>query len=163
MPLGTEVGFGPGDIVLDGDPAPPPQKGAQHPSGETVADQVLFTGPSVYMAGQTTQRCTRTRNLFAVQLITSKRRHAYKPKAYNLVLSRLKNSTMDPKHSYLVQICSFSFLSKLLNVSPYQALFVMLKVTACFLFVNRPIAKDTPQRQPFSVYTTILCAPLMNQ
>ena len=23
MPLGTEVGLGPGDIVLDGDPAPP--------------------------------------------------------------------------------------------------------------------------------------------
>jgi len=23
MPLGREVGFGPGDIVLDGDPAPP--------------------------------------------------------------------------------------------------------------------------------------------
>jgi len=29
MPLGTEVGFGPGHIVLDGDPAPP--KGAQQP------------------------------------------------------------------------------------------------------------------------------------
>ena len=27
MPLGTEVGLGPGDIVLDWDPAPPPQKG----------------------------------------------------------------------------------------------------------------------------------------
>ena len=27
MPLGTEVGLGPGDIVLDGDPAPP-RKGA---------------------------------------------------------------------------------------------------------------------------------------
>jgi len=26
MPLGMEVGLGPGDIVLDGDPAPPPQK-----------------------------------------------------------------------------------------------------------------------------------------
>ena len=26
MPLGTEVGVDPGDIVLDGDPAPPPQK-----------------------------------------------------------------------------------------------------------------------------------------
>jgi len=26
MALGTEVGFGPGDIVLDGDPAPPPLK-----------------------------------------------------------------------------------------------------------------------------------------
>jgi len=30
MPLGREAGFGPGDIVLDGDPAPP-GKGAQHP------------------------------------------------------------------------------------------------------------------------------------
>jgi len=28
MPLGTEVGLGPGDIVLDGDSAPP-RKGAQ--------------------------------------------------------------------------------------------------------------------------------------
>ena len=27
MPLGTEVGLGPGDIVLGGDPAPPPKKG----------------------------------------------------------------------------------------------------------------------------------------
>jgi len=24
MPLGMEVGLGPGDFVLDGDPAPPP-------------------------------------------------------------------------------------------------------------------------------------------
>jgi len=32
MPLGTEVGLGQGDIVLDGDPAPPPRKtGAQQP------------------------------------------------------------------------------------------------------------------------------------
>jgi len=27
MPLGMEVGLGPGDFVLDGDPAPPSQKG----------------------------------------------------------------------------------------------------------------------------------------
>ena len=26
MPLDTEVGLGQGDIVLDGDPAPPPKK-----------------------------------------------------------------------------------------------------------------------------------------
>jgi len=31
MSLGMEVGLGPGDMVLDGDPAPPP-KGAQQPS-----------------------------------------------------------------------------------------------------------------------------------
>jgi len=31
MPLGTEVDLGPGDIVLDGDPAPPPtQRGTGH-------------------------------------------------------------------------------------------------------------------------------------
>jgi len=29
MKLGTQVGFGPGHIVLDGDPAPPPQRGAE--------------------------------------------------------------------------------------------------------------------------------------
>jgi len=32
MPLGMEVGLGPDHIVLDGDPAPLPQKGAQPPS-----------------------------------------------------------------------------------------------------------------------------------
>ena len=32
MPPGVEVAFGPGHIVLDGDPASsPPQKGAQQP------------------------------------------------------------------------------------------------------------------------------------
>ena len=31
MPLGMEVGLGPGDFVLDGDPAPPPLKGAEPP------------------------------------------------------------------------------------------------------------------------------------
>jgi len=34
MPLGMEVGLGPGDIVLDGDPAPP-RKGAQQRSRPT--------------------------------------------------------------------------------------------------------------------------------
>jgi len=31
MPIGMEVGLGPGHIVLDGDPAPPPQKGGTAP------------------------------------------------------------------------------------------------------------------------------------
>jgi len=31
MPLGMEVGLGPGLIVLDGDPAPPPQNGVEPP------------------------------------------------------------------------------------------------------------------------------------
>jgi len=30
MKLGMEVGLGPGDIVLDGDPAAPPPKGHSH-------------------------------------------------------------------------------------------------------------------------------------
>jgi len=41
MPLGTEVGLGPDDIVLDGDPAPPkvhgPQFSAHVSCGQTVA------------------------------------------------------------------------------------------------------------------------------
>ena len=36
MPLGTEVGLGPGDFVLDGDPAPPPQKGDGAPNFRLV-------------------------------------------------------------------------------------------------------------------------------
>jgi len=32
MPLGTEVGLGSDDIVLDGDTAAPPQKGGRGPS-----------------------------------------------------------------------------------------------------------------------------------
>jgi len=32
MPLGMEVGLGPDNFVLDGDPAPPPQKGGQSPA-----------------------------------------------------------------------------------------------------------------------------------
>ena len=31
MPLGAEVGLGSGHILLDGGPAPPPQKGTQQP------------------------------------------------------------------------------------------------------------------------------------
>ena len=31
MPLVKEVGLGPDDIALDGDPAPPPQKGGGTP------------------------------------------------------------------------------------------------------------------------------------
>jgi len=32
MPLGMELGLGPGDFVLDGDLAPLPKKGAEAPS-----------------------------------------------------------------------------------------------------------------------------------
>jgi len=44
MPLGTEVGLGPGDSVLDEDPAPPTERGTAAPHfwthvycGQTVA------------------------------------------------------------------------------------------------------------------------------
>jgi len=32
MPLGREIGLSPSDIVLDGDPAPLPPKGAEFPA-----------------------------------------------------------------------------------------------------------------------------------
>jgi len=32
MSLGMELGLGTGDFVLDGDPAPPPQKGTELPN-----------------------------------------------------------------------------------------------------------------------------------
>jgi len=32
MPLDREVGLVPSDILLDGDPAPPPQKGTEYPN-----------------------------------------------------------------------------------------------------------------------------------
>jgi len=31
LPLGTEAGLGPGDIVLDGNPAPPTERGTAAP------------------------------------------------------------------------------------------------------------------------------------
>jgi len=34
--LGMEIGLGPGDFVLDGDPAPPPQKGTEPPNFQTM-------------------------------------------------------------------------------------------------------------------------------
>ena len=41
MSLGMEVGLGPGDFVLDGDPAPPPKKGGGAPkfSAHVYCDQ----------------------------------------------------------------------------------------------------------------------------
>jgi len=36
MPLGTEVGLSPGNIVLDGDPAPPPKGSAPWGRGSWV-------------------------------------------------------------------------------------------------------------------------------
>jgi len=41
MPLGTEVGLSPNDIVLDGDPAPP-RKGAPQPLTSATAELLHF-------------------------------------------------------------------------------------------------------------------------
>jgi len=46
MPLGTEVGLGPDDIVLDGDPAPPPLKGAEQSRHHFSARRTLAHDPS---------------------------------------------------------------------------------------------------------------------
>ena len=46
IPLGTEVRLRPGDIVLDGDLAPPPRKGAQQPpTFQPTALACILTGP----------------------------------------------------------------------------------------------------------------------
>jgi len=37
MKLGNQEGLGPGHIVLDGDPAPPPQRGAKPPQKNNSA------------------------------------------------------------------------------------------------------------------------------
>jgi len=36
VPVGMQVGLDPGDFVLDGDPAPPPQKGGRAPDFRPV-------------------------------------------------------------------------------------------------------------------------------
>jgi len=51
MPLGTEVGLGPGDFVLDGDPAPPPQKGGK-------ALSPIFGPCPLWPSGWMVQDCT---------------------------------------------------------------------------------------------------------
>jgi len=44
MPVGTEVGLGPGDIVLDGDPASPTERGTaalDHFSAHVYCDETV--------------------------------------------------------------------------------------------------------------------------
>jgi len=55
MPLGMEVGLDPSDIVLDGEPAPPPQNGAGPPKfsahvyyGQTAAWIKMPLGMEVF-------------------------------------------------------------------------------------------------------------------
>ena len=52
MKLGTQVGLGPGHIVLDGDPAPP-RKGAQQPHVPNLQAQALPTSAVHVYCGQT--------------------------------------------------------------------------------------------------------------
>jgi len=44
MSLGTEVGLGPGDIVLDGDPASPSERGTAAP---TFGPSIVFKRSSI--------------------------------------------------------------------------------------------------------------------
>jgi len=63
MKLGTQVGLGPGHIVLDGDPAPPPPKGGQSPQflahiccGQMAAGIKMPLGMEVWYSAQATLR-----------------------------------------------------------------------------------------------------------
>ena len=47
MPLRVEVALGPGDIVLDGDPAPPPKEGKGHSSFAVSAIFLLLVSAYV--------------------------------------------------------------------------------------------------------------------
>jgi len=46
MPLGTDVGLGPGHIVLDGDPAPPTEKGTAAPLHFSADFPLVYGRPS---------------------------------------------------------------------------------------------------------------------
>ena len=42
MPLGTKVGIGPGDVVLDGDPAARPKRGTVHVRHMSIVAKRLY-------------------------------------------------------------------------------------------------------------------------
>jgi len=54
MPLGMELCLGPGDFVLDGDPAPPPQKGGEAPrfSAQVYCQNVLMDQDGTWRGGR---------------------------------------------------------------------------------------------------------------
>jgi len=64
MPLGTEVGLGHGDIVLDGDPAPP-QKGGTVPTPNFRLMSIVAKRPHVSGLGSGVDRV----ELFRLTLI----------------------------------------------------------------------------------------------
>jgi len=57
MPLGTEIGLGPGDIVLDGDPAPSPHR-VGHRSPQLLGPCLLC--PNGRPSQQLLSSCTGT-------------------------------------------------------------------------------------------------------
>ena len=51
MPLGTQAGLGPGEIVLDGEPSPPKREGEQRPRPQFSAHVCCYqTAPSGCLA-----------------------------------------------------------------------------------------------------------------
>jgi len=50
MPLGTEVGLGLSDIVLDGDPAPPAEMGASAPTTFWPFSGPLWSGTVAHLS-----------------------------------------------------------------------------------------------------------------
>ena len=59
MPLGMEVGLGPGDIVLDRDPAPSPQKGHSYPNFRPMS----IVAKWLYVSGTETEICLGLRDI----------------------------------------------------------------------------------------------------
>ena len=102
MPLGTEVGLGPGDILLDGDPAaPPPRNGHSTLVAKRSPIKCCSLDPV------STWLVKRLKDVLApviCSLCNSSLQNGAMPtnQKHTIVLSRLKKSTMDPKHSYLV-------------------------------------------------------------
>ena len=64
IPLGTEAGLGPGDIVLNGDPAPPPRTGAQQPPLFGACTSIMW--PNGRQSHQLLSSCCLTVLLFWV-------------------------------------------------------------------------------------------------
>jgi len=49
LPLDTEVGLGPVDIVLDGDATPPPRKGSQQPLPPLLGPLLWTASPQAHI------------------------------------------------------------------------------------------------------------------
>ena len=71
MPLGTEVGLGTGDIVLDGELAPPPKKGEGQFSAHVCCGQTArwIMHASVHDSGGHFKHTLRLQNCFRCSLL----------------------------------------------------------------------------------------------